>query len=238
MEFAKDKCQVLTITRKQKKNIRIKDYEIHNYKLDRVDSAKYLGLILDSKLTFNNHINSICKKAHCTRQFLQRTLWRCSADSKAQAYKTFVRPIVEYGAAVWDPHNANDSQVKRVESVQNKAARFVRNNWRLDASVSEMKAGLHWETLKERRAKSRVVMLHKIYYSQVAIPISLLPLTPAIMKPRYVLPFYPPVPRTESHGRTFMIAAPTMWNGLPASLTSVSDLEAFRGQLSKVCLSP
>ena len=101
-----------------------------------------------------------------------------------------------------------------------------------------MKAGLHWETLKERRAKSRVVMLHKIYYSQVAIPISLLPLTPAIMKPRYVLPFYPPVPRTESHGRTFMIAAPTMWNGLPASLTSVSDLEAFRGQLSKVCLSP
>ena len=34
-----------------------------------------------------------------------------------------------------------------------------------------------------------------------------------------------------------MIATPIMWNGLPASYTSVSDPEAFRGQLSKVQVS-
>ena len=89
MEFAAEKCQVLTVTRIWKRNILVHDYKIHQDSLDRVDSAKYLGIILDHKLTFTAHINSICKKAHSTRQFLQRTLSRCSQDSKSQAYKPF-----------------------------------------------------------------------------------------------------------------------------------------------------
>ena len=59
MEFAEDKCKVLTITLKQKRNIITKNYEIHNYILKRVDSADYLGITLDSKLNFNDHIASI-----------------------------------------------------------------------------------------------------------------------------------------------------------------------------------
>ena len=231
---------MLTITRKLKRNIITKDYEIHNYKLDRVDSAKYLGLYLDSKLTFNHHINSICKKAHNTRQFLQRTLSRCDTKTKAQACTTFVRPIVEYGATVWDPHNAyNDSQVKRVESVQSKAARFACSDWRHTSSVSDMKARLDWESLQERRARSRVMMMHKIYYSQVAIPLLHFPLNTALNAQTrgITAKFVVPTPRTESHRRTFMIAAPFMWNGLQASQILVSDSEAFHSQLSKVQLS-
>lgn len=241
MEFAEEKCQVLTITRKQKRNIITKNYKIHNFILDRVDSAKYLGLHLDSKLTFNQHINSICKKAHNTRQFLQRNLSRCDRKTKAQAYTTFVRPIMEYGATVWDPHHANDSQVKQVESVQNKAARFACNDWQRTTSVSGLKNKLNWESLQERRARSRVVLMHKTYYSLVAIPLHLFPMyTTSNMQTRgaalKISKFAVPSPRTEAHGRTFMIAAPTMWNGLRTDLTRVSDPDAFRRQLSKVCL--
>ena len=77
---------------------------------------------------------------------------------------------------MWDPHDLNDSQVDKVESVQSKAARFACSNWRRTASVSEMKARLNWETLQERRARSRVMMLHKVYHSLVAIPLHHFPL--------------------------------------------------------------
>ena len=45
----------------------------------------------------------------------------CSQDSKEQAYKTFVRPTLEYASTVWDPHTARN--INAVEMVQRRAAR-------------------------------------------------------------------------------------------------------------------
>ncbi|MCG8430830.1 MAG: hypothetical protein MJA29_06640, partial [Candidatus Omnitrophica bacterium] len=49
MEFHPGKCQLLRITNKTKYFIS-HDYYIHGVKLDLTDSAKYLGVIIDSKL--------------------------------------------------------------------------------------------------------------------------------------------------------------------------------------------
>ena len=40
-----------------------KKYEIHNHVLEAVDSSKYLGIIFDSKLSFNHHIQDITNKS-------------------------------------------------------------------------------------------------------------------------------------------------------------------------------
>ena len=239
MEIAAEKCQVLTVTHKFERNIISKQYKIHGYTLDRVDSAKYLGVIFDRKLTFNPHIHSITKKAHNTRQFLQRTLWRCDQSTKAQAYTTFVRPIVEYASTVWDPHNGNKSQVKQLEATQSKAARFACGDWRRTESVSAMKAQLQWLSLQERRAKARILMMHKIYYETVAIPLApYFHLNDQVMSTRKAhIKFILPHTSTLAHRRTFMVATPTMWNGLPADLTRMQDLEAFRGAIASVVLT-
>ena len=239
MEFAEDKCKVLTITLKQKRNIITKNYEIHNYILKRVDSADYLGITLDSKLNFNDHIASICKKAHSTRQFLQRTLSRCDKKSKSQAYTTFVRPIVEYAASVWDPHTCHAGQTKALDSVQNKAARFVQGDWRRTVSVSAMVQAHGWATLQERRARARMCMMHKIVYGLVAIPIHLIPTkTQSTMVTRGArTKFDAPNPRIVARERSFMSAAPIMWNGLQAYMTLTPDPEVFRGYISSVTLT-
>ena len=72
MMFNTDKYEVLRITL-NKKNFICADYTIHCQPLHLVASAKYLGVTVDSKLTFNEHINNATHKANSTRAFVART---------------------------------------------------------------------------------------------------------------------------------------------------------------------
>jgi len=63
---------------------------------------------------------------------------------------SLVRPILEYGAACWDP--CRDGQINALDRVQKKAAQF--SNHTKDSD---------WETLAERRKIARLCALFKGY---------------------------------------------------------------------------
>ena len=65
----------------------------------------------------------ICTKVNRTLGFLRRTILSCPQNVKEAAYKGMVRPILEYGSSVWDPHTGKLQE--ELEKVQNCAARFV-----------------------------------------------------------------------------------------------------------------
>ena len=46
---------------------------------------------------------------------------------KEAAYKGLVRPVLEYGSSVWDPHTHGLQE--ELEKVQNRAAMFVTGNY-------------------------------------------------------------------------------------------------------------
>ena len=63
-----------------------------------------------------------------------------------------VRPILEYGSSVWDPHP--DKLRKELEKVQNRAARFVTRNYDYETgSMTGILGQLKWESLKKRRKR-------------------------------------------------------------------------------------
>ena len=61
MRFNASKCQVLQITNKRKPIPAT--YTIHGQVLEVVDSAKYLGVHLDTHLNFNTHVDAITKES-------------------------------------------------------------------------------------------------------------------------------------------------------------------------------
>ena len=50
------------------KNI-IASYMLYDHPLRNVNEARYLGVIIDSKLNFNKQTDSVCKKANTTLAF-------------------------------------------------------------------------------------------------------------------------------------------------------------------------
>jgi len=67
-------------------------YMIHGQTPELVEFTKYLGVTTDSKQNFNNHIDSVTKKANGTRAFLNHNLRSCSTASETQPTKrTFDR---------------------------------------------------------------------------------------------------------------------------------------------------
>ena len=104
---------------------------------------------ITNDLKWNTHISNICIKANRALGFLRRTLFSCPQNVKEAAYKGMVRPILEYGSSVWDPHP--DKLQEELEKVQNRAARFVTRNYVYETgSMTGILGQLKWESLKKR----------------------------------------------------------------------------------------
>ena len=101
MEFNPSKCQVLHIT---KSKALYTQYALHGQVLESTNTAKYLGVTLSKELSWNEHINSVTAKSNRTLGFVERNVKTKNEKVKELAYKTLVRPQVEYASPVWPPY--------------------------------------------------------------------------------------------------------------------------------------
>ena len=117
------------------------------------------------------------KEGNSTIGFLKRNMRSAPQAAKDTAYKTFVRPIVEYAATAWAP--STDKANDKIDMVQRRAARFVKNDYGRTSSVTEMISNLGWDTLQKRRDLARLSMMYRIVHELVDIPVEpyLIPLT-------------------------------------------------------------
>ena len=235
MEFNPGKCEVLRITNKKK--IIDTEYKIRGQVLPRVNSAKYLGVTIHNKLSWNPHVDRIAKKANSTRAFLQRNLHGAPTPVRAQCYKTFVRPILEYAATAWAPHTGIN--IQKLESVQRRAARFAVGDWRRTSSVSAMLSTLGWETLEERRARMRIAMLYNITCGNVAINgDSFVKAVPSHHSTRGASQkFVVPSCRTNIYKASFFPDAIRRWNKLPCAITEATSEDSLKVGLTGIKLT-
>ena len=102
MEFNPSKCQVLHITR-SRNPIRY-NYTMHGQILESVENARYLGVDISSDLGFSHHINRITSNAQKNLGFLERNIKTTHSGIREAAYKTIVRPQLEYASTTWSPY--------------------------------------------------------------------------------------------------------------------------------------
>ena len=229
MEFHPDKCEILTITRK--KSPVIYSYRIHGQQLKHSDQAKYLGVNISSDMRWNKHIDTVTAKANSRLGFVKRNININSRAVKEQAYKSLVRPILEYSQTVWDPYTV--TQTQQLESVQRRAARFTMSRYRRTSSVGAMLAELNWEPLASRRRAARLVFFYKVHYELVAVNMPLeLKHHPGPTRTENSLAYYIPATSVDYQKNSFFFRTVRDWNYLPEEAVLAATPESFRNYIS------
>ena len=158
----------------------------------------------------------------------------CNQEAKEQAYKTFVRPILEYAAPIWDPHTARN--INAVEVVQRRAARFVTGIYHQTSSVSSILNALSWESLQQRRARAKIIMLYRVVNRLVDIPPEVYLIPTGSHTRGHSSKFLQPHTRILPYQHSFFPSAIRYWNTLPAPVVEISSLEAFKQSLANITI--
>jgi len=115
----KTECCLFRKNTKEDQNI---SFTIKGQSLKRVHNTKLLGVILDEKLTFNEHIQQIEAKAAKALGLLHYAgkAERITPENMTKLYRSLVVPYLEYAAPVWQ----TSPSVNMLEKIQRKGLRL------------------------------------------------------------------------------------------------------------------
>ena len=83
---------------------------MNGYTLEQVTEEKDLGIIIDNELKFHKHTAMDIKKANRILGLIKKSFVNLDTNSLPLLYRSLVRPHLEYGNIIWDPHYKEDQK--------------------------------------------------------------------------------------------------------------------------------
>ena len=233
MSFNPDPSKQATeiVFSKKQSNIQLPALIFNNNILKPSDSHKHLGLILDKKLNFKNHLSEKISKANKGLGVIKRLYKFLPRASLVNIYRAFVRPNLDYGDIIYN-NSSNATFSQMIESVQYNAALAITGAIR-GTSREKLYQELGFESLHDRRWFRKLCFYYKIRHNMC--PLYLTELLP-IMKThchslRTNRPPIVPNFRTERFKSTFFPSCSFNWNQLGTNIQNSSSLEIFKRAL-------
>ena len=153
-------------------------FEIGGTQLLLLTSIRDLGIIIDSKLNFSDHIDFIVKRGNRVLGLLIRSLQgvrgRYGKSGVITAYYANVRAVLEYGSVVWS--GAACSHLQRLERIQHKFLCFLAGTRRDRFDMSDYDSlCLSYKVckLEKRRSALDLSFLHGVLSGRTESPLLL-----------------------------------------------------------------
>ena len=118
----KSSFTIFRSSRKQIPNLPEK-IEFLDQHIKRASHNKFLGVILDEKLTWNNHINELCSKLKRLFHIFYNIRNYLLKDNIKTIYFALVYSRIKYGISVYG--QACESKLKRIQTLQNQLLKVL-----------------------------------------------------------------------------------------------------------------
>ena len=216
---------------KKRSDIQLPTLRFNNNTLTPTNSHKHLGMILDSKLNFKNHLSEKISKANKGIGIIRRLYNFLPRASLVNIYRAFVRPHLDYGDIIYD-NSSNATFSQMIESVQYNAALAITGAIH-GSSRDKLYQELGFESLHDRWWFRKLCFYYKIRHNMC--PLYLTDLLPIMKTSCYSLRLNraPTVPnfRTERFKSTFLPSCSSNWNQLDPNIQNSASIEIFKRAL-------
>lgn len=233
-----DKSCFSIFTKKKRKDPNLfSQLTFDNHTIKRVQSAKYLGIILDDKLTWDEHIehviNNTIKYINCFKYIKQYLPTHCARI----LYYSFIYSRIAYGIEIYG--KTTNSNLHKLQVIQNKSLKILLNQHPRTSTNF-----IHRQTniLKVKHIHDYVVVnfVHKQINGKL----------PVIYN-NYFIPnnhvhhhntrhntnlFYPLISTTHGH-KMNKFMGPYLWNRIPETIKNIHQSEKFKKELKKHYIS-
>ena len=191
-----------------------------------VKCAKNLGVILDNILSFEQHINKVVKSSYAVIKKLTQIKGFLSQEQLQQLVSSDVFSHLDYCNSLF--YGINSNLIKKLQRVQNCAARLVLKRKITLGNMDKEIMSLHWLKLKYRGIYKILLIVHNCLHDNAPNEtIAMLQYaessrTMNLRETEYA---------NKYGARAFSHVAPKLWNLLPLDIRNVHETVDFKKAL-------
>ena len=233
LTFHPDKCKYMTVGNNDSGQERyyLTTREGNRHHLQKVEQEKDIGVIIDSKLTFEAHINEKVNKANKMAGVIRRAFQFLTPKIFVPLYKSLVRCHLDYAASVWGPYRIKD--IEQIESVQRRATKYLPGF--KDLPYEERLRKLNLPSLTYRRMRADMIEVFKItsnlYDKEVAPHLTRVDEVAARSGRGHQQKLYKSRATKNIRLHSFSSRIVSPWNSLPDKVANAPSLNAFKNRL-------
>jgi hypothetical protein len=194
------------------------------------DAVTSLGVVLDSRLTWEPHINCVTKKFNKIMYSLRFFRRYTTEALRKQLAIALLFPHLDYCSVV--VLDASQELRRRIQRLQNACVRYVLD-LRMGDHISHHRTALGWLRTDTRRQYFLAVLMYKIM--RMNTPDYLASLftryVPRVAPGRGIKDIAVPFMRTEHGKNSFQVQGAHLWNSLPVEIKYLPSLSRFKTAL-------
>jgi len=220
-----DKFQAIILQKgNSNRNKNYNTLAIENIEINTTKSVELLGLTIDNRLSFEEHISILCKKASSQLNAISRLQHYMNQKEKEAIINSFIYSNFNYCPLVW--HFCSCKSSHKIEQIQKRCLRIILNDHESDYETLLQKSNK--ETMNIKRMRSIAIEIFKTINN----------LNAPFMKEIFVEKVNPKVRpndivvkahSTATYGdRSLAALGPKIWNSLPESIKSENNYSRFK----------
>ena len=229
MQANPDKFQLMVISSKTVEDIAINLGEQRVVRSEKC--VKVLGVWIDCKLSFTEHLSQLCKKASRQLNALSRISRFLDTSSKVIIYNSFIRSNFEYCPLVW--HFCGKTNNNKLEKINERALRILYKDY--ESTYRDLLQYGNTSSILESRNRNITLEVLKCIKG-ISPPClrALFELKQFSYSFRNSVKLVQPMKKTSTYGlRSLSYLGAKLWNDLPFYVCDIEnvDVNQFRNIL-------
>lgn len=229
MQANPSKFQFIFLNPPNKQGCKESTLPIFNQIIERSSDVKLLGVTIDDRLKYREHIRILCKKAARQLNAFSRIAKQLDIKEREMVYNSFISSVFNFCPLIW--HFCNKSDYVKLEKINKRALRIVYNDY--EHSYEELLVLGNKMSLRKHSILAFAIETYKIKNGLSIVPVE------SLDKPKYV-PYnlrrkqqnvIPSVNTSQFGLQSFRYFSSHIWNQIPDHIKTSNNVKMFKTRL-------